>query len=208
MEKTQITTIDDLKSGFYGHVCHEGTFGGHDLYVAEIAHPWENETGWECGEWYLVRDNQAVHIAHCDGYDGIDWLVDDDDLLGLLGGDDDAVEDVKENVVPYNNTNALIAAAREETLEMENRKMKTLKKLKLKAVNKFHNRECLVLAKGDNRYYITRRQYKRYWSIVCGVSGCQCSTDLIDDAGNEYLAVSQNGLANPDIYEIVLNKHL
>lgn len=89
---------------------------------------------------------------------------------------------------------------------MSNQEIK-IKTLKLKAVNAFHCRRCRVIAKGDKRYYITRRQYKRYWSLVCGVSGCLCSTDLIDDAGNEYIAISTNGFANPDIYEIELIKH-
>lgn len=83
-----------------------------------------------------------------------------------------------------------------------------MKTIRLNAVNKYHDRACRVIARGDKRYYITRRQYKRYWSLVCGVSGCLCSTDLIDESGNEYITISQNGLANPDTYEIVLNKHL
>lgn len=116
METTQITTIEDLKGGYFGNVYHKGTFGGHDLYVAEIADPYDNETGWECSEWHLVKDNQAVSIANCDGYNGIDWRVDDDDLLDLLG-DDDIIDAAKEAVVPYSLTGALIAAAREAELE-------------------------------------------------------------------------------------------
>ena len=80
-----------------------------------------------------------------------------------------------------------------------------MKTLRLHAINTFHGRSCRVYAKGDKRYYISRRQYKRFWAAVCGVHGCCCSTSLVDAAGNEYLAVSSNGLSNPDVYEIVLD---
>lgn len=116
METTKITTIDDLKAGFFGNVYHKGTFSGYDLYVTEIADPYDNETGWECGAWHLVKDNQSVYIASCDGYNGIDWQVNDDDLLELLGNDD-IVDEVKDAVKPYTITGHLIAAAREAILE-------------------------------------------------------------------------------------------
>lgn len=116
MVTTQITTIDDIKNGYFGNVYHKGTFGGYDLYVAEIADPYDNETGWECGDWHLVKDNQAIYIANCNGYDGIDWQVNDDDLLELLS-DEDIVDEVKEAVEPYNITGDLIAAAREAQLD-------------------------------------------------------------------------------------------
>jgi hypothetical protein len=78
--------------------------------------------------------------------------------------------------------------------------------LKLIAYNSFHGRQVNVFAKGEKQFYLTRRQYKRYWNKVCGVSGCKCSTRIYDYAGNSYTAISENGIANPDTY--LLLKHI
>lgn len=117
---TTITSIDDIKGGYYGTVTYETTIGDYDLYVAEIADPYDNDdAGWECGDWWLVNGEitQAMHIAHCDGYNGVEWQADDAALLAIMDGDADLLEELQEAVTPYEITGELIAAAQAATLE-------------------------------------------------------------------------------------------
>jgi len=119
MKTETITTIDDLKFGYYGNVTHQTDFGDYELYCAEIADPDPNEC-WECAEWYLVKSNNAIYIAHCDGYNGIDWQITDDEIKTLLGDDEDLLDDFKESVTSFEITGDLIAAAKAEYLEDAN----------------------------------------------------------------------------------------
>ena len=114
----KISNLEDLKGGYYGIIECKGTFGPRELYCTEIADPNDSEP-WECAEWSLVDENhgEAVLIARCDGYNGIEWLVDDEKLLSFFNGDEEALEAVKEAVTPFDITGELIAAAKESTFE-------------------------------------------------------------------------------------------
>ena len=110
---------EELTGEYYGSAELKDSFGNYLLYCAEIADPDEGECGWECAEWSLVSndDYQTVTlIARCDGYSGIEWILDDDGLLALLG-DNELVEQVNNAVRPYTITGELIAAAKEATLD-------------------------------------------------------------------------------------------
>lgn len=116
---------EELKGGYYGTVeCH-GRVGESDLllYEINIADPDEDETGWECAEWYLVDDDgKNTLIARCDGYTGVGWEINDEELQSLLGYNDEDWEDEEEAqfralVTSYQITGELIAAAKEATLE-------------------------------------------------------------------------------------------
>jgi hypothetical protein len=51
----------------------------------------------------------------CDGYDGVDWQIGEDNLFDLLG--EDNFELLNESVTSYNLTGDLMAAAREADME-------------------------------------------------------------------------------------------
>ena len=117
IEKNKIANLEDIKGGYYGTIEGKGKFAAYDLYVAEIADPSEDEP-WECAEWCLVNSakTEVITIARCDGYNGIDWVI-DDELLALLDGDEEALETLQDTVTPFDITGELIAAAREAQTE-------------------------------------------------------------------------------------------
>jgi len=108
---------ESLKGGYYGNVTFVDCYAGLSLYCAEIADPDDNECGWECAEWSLVDDDLNVTlIARCDGYSGVEWETDEEELLELLG-DQEIVDAVLDAVTPYDITGELIAEAKAATLD-------------------------------------------------------------------------------------------
>jgi len=108
---------ESLKGGYYGNVTLQNRYGDYLLYCAEIADPDDNECGWEGAEWSLVSDDLEVTlIARCNGYDGVEWEEDEEELLERLG-DQETVDRVMEAVIPYTITGELIAEAKVATLE-------------------------------------------------------------------------------------------
>lgn len=114
----KISNLEDLKGGYYGIIECKGTFGPRELYCTEIADPNDSDP-WECAEWSLVDENrgEAVLIARCDGYNGIEWIVDDEKLLSFFNGDEEALETLHDTVTPFDISGVLIAAAREAQTE-------------------------------------------------------------------------------------------
>jgi len=119
MKKAETTM--DLTAEYYGSTTYQKDIGKYELYCSEIADPYDNETGWECAEWHLVAQggtaDDAILIARCNGYEGVEWQLDDEQLLAMLGGDDDLLDELRDSVTPYNITGDLIAAARAATKE-------------------------------------------------------------------------------------------
>jgi len=118
-----------LKQGFYGNVEFHELVGENQLrlYETNIADPDDNECGWECAEWYIVDDDGAeTLVARCDGYQGVEKIISDEELRELLGYTeaqwaDDWAETGRdcfwEKVSSYTITGDLIAAAKSETLK-------------------------------------------------------------------------------------------
>lgn len=111
MEFENYSNKDDLKNGYYGHIYEQGEFGKYTLLEIELAEP--GEDGWECADWYLADESaeSAVQIAKCDGYTGVEWLIDDEDLSQILT--EDQVEDLKDSVTPFRITGDLMAEAQD-----------------------------------------------------------------------------------------------
>jgi len=109
--------LEALKNGYFGTAAYDDEIGDYSLCHTEIADPYDNECGWECAEWYLVDDDDdETLIARCNGYEGIEWMQNDDQLLELLK-DEDTVDELKDKVQPYTITGDLIAGARAAMFE-------------------------------------------------------------------------------------------
>jgi hypothetical protein len=75
---------------------------------------------------------------------------------------------------------------------------------KITACNKFHKTETYIIAKGETRFFINRRQFSSMWMRLCGIDGCCCSVDLTDKNGNKYeLACHPSTMVNTDTYELL-----
>uniref|UniRef100_A0A6M3XRG8 Uncharacterized protein n=1 Tax=viral metagenome TaxID=1070528 RepID=A0A6M3XRG8_9ZZZZ len=114
MEATQEQiekAVNDLKGGFYGTAEIVDDFENDNYYLVrtEIADPNENEN-WECAEYHLLKKDlsESHYIANCNGYDGVQLQMSQDDIDTLLGEDND----LDEYLTNYNITGDLLAEAK------------------------------------------------------------------------------------------------
>ena len=111
METTQkqiAKAVDDLKNGFYGTAEIVDNFDHENYYLVrtEIADPTED---WECAEYHLLKKDlsESHYLAHCNGYNGVDLQMSQDDIDTLLGEDND----LDEYLDNYEITGDLLAEA-------------------------------------------------------------------------------------------------
>jgi len=99
--------IDDLKGGFYGTAEIIDNFENDNYYLirTEIADPSED---WECAEYHLLKKDlsESHYLAHCNGYDGYDIKMSDEEIAELTGE-----EDIEEYIESYEITGDLLAEA-------------------------------------------------------------------------------------------------
>ena len=114
MEATQEQiekAVDDLKGGFYGTAEIVDDFEDDNYYLVrtETADPNENEN-WECAEYHLLKQDlsESHYLAHCDGYNGIQMQMDQNEIDELLGEDND----LDEHLSSYEITGDLLAEAK------------------------------------------------------------------------------------------------
>ncbi len=197
---TQKTNYDYLTDGFYGHVnqtieTDHGTL--IELHLAE----WAGDESWECSDWYLdTGDDDPVHIANCNGTDGVEFLTGwhDLDFSDDEDRDDEIREELDELIESYQPTglykSARIAGMEKATEDDEDGEFVIVEEsifFESDCNAEWNNRPNIVTSDeedGDELVFETYRDAEKYVDEL--------------DGGTYYTAHGEAGRPNYTIYKL------